>query len=224
MARFTRIQTALAMEKAGVIPVFYHPDPELCFEVVKACYNGGLDVFEFTNRGDHAHEVFAHVIRRLEKELPSVILGTGSVLDAGTASLYIQLGSNFIVSPALKEDMAIVCNRRKILWAPGCGSVTEISRAEELGAEIVKIFPGSQVGGPEFVKSVKGPMPWSSIMPTGGVTPDEENLSSWLNAGATCVGMGSQLVTSEIIKDRNFALLEDRARHISVLVKKIRRK
>jgi 2-dehydro-3-deoxyphosphogluconate aldolase / (4S)-4-hydroxy-2-oxoglutarate aldolase len=224
MARFTRIQTALAMEKAGVIPVFYHPDPELCFEVVKACYNGGLDVFEFTNRGDHAHEVFAHVIRRLEKELPSVILGTGSVLDAGTASLYIQLGSNFIVSPALKEDMAIVCNRRKILWAPGCGSVTEISRAEELGAEIVKIFPGSQVGGPEFVKSVKGPMPWSSIMPTGGVTPDEENLSSWLNAGATCVGMGSQLVTSEIIKDRNFALLEDRARHISVMVKKIRRK
>jgi 2-dehydro-3-deoxyphosphogluconate aldolase / (4S)-4-hydroxy-2-oxoglutarate aldolase len=138
--------------------------------------------------------------------------------------LYIQLGSNFIVSPALKEDMAIVCNRRKILWAPGCGSVTEISRAEELGAEIVKIFPGSQVGGPEFVKSVKGPMPWSSIMPTGGVTPDEENLSSWLNAGATCVGMGSQLVTSEIIKDRNFALLEDRARHISVMVKKIRRK
>jgi 2-dehydro-3-deoxyphosphogluconate aldolase / (4S)-4-hydroxy-2-oxoglutarate aldolase len=224
MARFTRIQTALAMENAGVIPVFYHPDPELCFEVIKACYNGGLDVFEFTNRGDHAHEVFAQVIRRLEKELPSVILGTGSVLDAGTASLYIQIGSNFIVSPALKEDMAVVCNRRKILWAPGCGSVTEISRAEELGAEIVKIFPGSQVGGPEFVKSVKGPMPWSSIMPTGGVTPDEENLSSWLNAGATCVGMGSQLVTSEIIKDRNFALLEDRARHISVMVKKIRRK
>lgn len=224
MARFTRIQTALAMQEVGVIPVFYHPDPKICFEAIKACYNGGLKVIEFTNRGEYAHEVFSEISKRVSKELPTVILGTGSVLDAGTASLYIQLGSNFIVSPVLKEDMAIVCNRRKILWSPGCGSVTEISKAEELGAEIVKIFPGSQVGGPEFVKSVKGPMPWSSIMPTGGVTPDEENLRSWFDAGVTCVGMGSQLISNDIIKDQNFALLEDRARHLSVLVKKIRKK
>lgn len=224
MARFSRIQTAKAMEQAGIIPVFYHPDPEICFQVIKSCFNGGLTVFEFTNRGDYAHEVFTVVNKRVSDELPAVILGTGSVMDAGTASLYIQLGTNFIVSPIIKEEIAVVCNRRKILWSPGCGSVTEISRAEELGAEIVKIFPGTQVGGPEFVKAIKGPMPWTSIMPTGGVEPTEENLSAWFKAGVTCVGMGSQLITSEIIKNENFKLLEDKARNASNLLKRIRKK
>lgn len=224
MARFTRIQTAKAMEQAGIIPVFYHPDPEICFEVIMACFNGGLPVFEFTNRGDYAHEVFSEVNKRVIRDLPGVLMGTGSVMDAGTASLYIQLGTNFIVSPVIREDMALVCNRRKILWSPGCGSATEISRAEELGAEIVKIFPGTQVGGPEFVKAIQGPMPWSSIMPTGGVEPTEENLRAWFKAGVTCVGMGSQLITSEIIKEKNFKLLEDKARNASNLLKRIRRK
>lgn len=222
MAQFSRIQTAIAMQQSGVIPVFYNADPEICFQIIHACFKGGLKVFEFTNRGDFAHEVFSELNKKVRKELPEVVLGTGSVMDAGTASIYIQLGTNFIVSPVIKEDIAIVCNRRKILWSPGCGSVTEISRAEELGAEIVKIFPGTQVGGPEFVKAVKGPMPWTSIMPTGGVTPDEENLKAWFNAGVTCVGMGSQLISADIIKQRNFGLLEDRANHISVVLKKIR--
>lgn len=224
MARFSRIQTALAMEQCGIIPVFYHPDAETCFRIIEACFHGGLRVVEFTNRGDFAHEVFSEVNKRLAAELPDVIAGTGSVIDAPTAALYIQLGSNFIVSPALKEDMALVCNRRKILWAPGCGSVSDISRAQELGAEVVKIFPGSQVGGPGFVKSVMGPMPWTSIMPTGGVTTDPENLKAWFDAGVTCVGMGSNLVSSDIIKDKNFKLLEQRARELSELVNKIRQK
>lgn len=222
MARFTRIQTALAMEQTGVVPVFYHPDAETCFRVVQACYKGGLRVFEFTNRGDYAHEVFSALNKRVSQELPEMILGTGSVMDAGTASLYIQLGSNFIISPVLKEDMAIVCNRRKVLWSPGCGSLTEISRAEELGAEIVKIFPASQVGGPEFIKAIKGPMPWTSIMPTGGVTADEENLRAWFSAGAACVGMGSQLITKEIIANGDYASLETQVKQVLDRVKKIR--
>ncbi|MDX9846025.1 MAG: bifunctional 4-hydroxy-2-oxoglutarate aldolase/2-dehydro-3-deoxy-phosphogluconate aldolase [Tenuifilaceae bacterium] len=222
MARFTRIQTAQAMAQTGIIPVFYHSDPEICFEVIKACYAGGLRVFEFTNRGDYAHEVFSVVNKRVATELPKMILGTGSVLDAGTASLYIQLGTNFIVSPVIKEDMAIVCNRRKILWSPGCGSVTEISRAEELGAEIVKIFPGTQVGGPKFVEAVKGPMPWTSIMPTGGVEPTEENLTAWFKAGVTCVGMGSQLISKDIIANRNFAKLEESVKQACQILEKIR--
>ena len=205
-----------------MIPVFYHPDPEICFEVIKACFKGGLRVFEFTNRGDYAHEVFSIVNKRLAQELPEVIIGTGSVMDAGTASLYIQVGTNFIVSPVIKEDIAMACNRRKILWSPGCGSVTEISRAEELGAEIVKIFPGTQVGGPKFVQAVKGPMPWTSIMPTGGVEPTEENLSAWFKAGVTCVGMGSQLVSKEVVKTRNFALLEEKVRTACEILKNIR--
>jgi len=195
------------MHETGLIPVFYHKDIAVCKKVLKACYDGGVRVFEFTNRGDFAHEVFSDIRKYAKEELPEMMLGVGSVLDAGTASLYIQLGADFIVSPVTKEEMAIVCNRRKILWSPGCGSVSEISRAEELGAEVVKIFPGSQVGGPKFVAAVKGPMPWSSIMPTGGVEPTEENLKAWFEAGVHCVGMGSKLITKEIIQQDKYEKL-----------------
>ncbi|KFF23393.1 bifunctional 4-hydroxy-2-oxoglutarate aldolase/2-dehydro-3-deoxy-phosphogluconate aldolase [Chryseobacterium vrystaatense] len=193
MAGFTRIEVALKVKETGIVPVFYHADAEIGKNILKACYDGGARVFEFTNRGDFAHEVFAELVKYSAKELPEMILGVGSVVDAGTASLYIQNGTNFIVAPVLNPEVAKVCNRRKISWMPGCGSVSEISYAEELGAEIVKIFPATQVGGPEFIKAVKGPMPWSNIMPTGGVLPTKENLSQWISAGAYCVGLGSQL-------------------------------
>jgi len=159
MARFTRIEVALKMKETGMVPVFYNKDTELCKQVVKACYDGGVRVFEFTNRGDFAHEVFGELSKWAAKEAPEMILGVGSVIDSATAALYIQLGSNFIVSPLIDEDTARFCNRRKIAWSPGCGSVTEINRAHELGAEVVKVFPGSSVGGPDFVAGVKGPMP-----------------------------------------------------------------
>jgi 2-dehydro-3-deoxyphosphogluconate aldolase/(4S)-4-hydroxy-2-oxoglutarate aldolase len=193
------------MLETGIVPVFYHKDIQICKQVLSACYNGGIRVFEFTNRGDFAHEVFRDLSKFSAQELPEMILGAGSVLDAGTASLYIQMGASFIVSPVLNEDMAKVCNRRKILWSPGCGSVTEISKAEELGAEIVKVFPGSQVGGPGFIEAVRGPMPWSNIMPTGGVEPTEESLSAWFKAGAACVGMGSQLIKKTWIEKGDFS-------------------
>ncbi|MDN5395429.1 MAG: bifunctional 4-hydroxy-2-oxoglutarate aldolase/2-dehydro-3-deoxy-phosphogluconate aldolase, partial [Chryseobacterium sp.] len=193
MARFTRIEVALKVKETGIVPVFYHADAEIGKNILKACYDGGARVFEFTNRGDFAHEVFAELVKYSAQELPEMILGVGSVVDAGTASLYIQNGTNFIVAPVLNPEVAKVCNRRKISWMPGCGSVSEISYAEELGAEVVKIFPASQVGGPELIKAVKGPMPWSNIMPTGGVLPTKENLSEWISAGAYCVGLGSQL-------------------------------
>lgn len=223
MARFTRIQVALKMADTGMIPVFYHKDVELCKKVLKACYDGGVRVFEFTNRGDFAHEVFAELNKFAAKELPELILGVGSVVEAGTTSLYIQLGTNFIVSPVLNEDMAKVCNRRKVMWSPGCGSVTEISKAEELGAEVVKIFPGSQVGGPKFVEAVKGPLPWSSIMPTGGVDTSEENLAAWFKAGVTCVGMGSQLITKEIIDKGDFQKLTDECKKALEVIKKYKK-
>ncbi len=223
MARFTRIEVALQMKESGIIPVFYNPDKEICMSVMKACYEGGLKLFEFTNRGDFAHELFSELNKYAIKEMPGLILGTGSVIDAGTASLYIQLGSNFIVSPVIKEEMALVCNRRKILWSPGCGSVTEISRAEELGAEVVKIFPAPSVGGAEFVKTVRGPQPWTSIMPTGGVDPTEESLRKWFDAGVYCVGMGSNLITPEIIKNKDWKLLKDNVSELVALYKRIRK-
>jgi len=220
MARFTRIEVALKMKETGIVPVFYHKDLEVCKSVLTACYKGGVRVFEFTNRGDYAHEIFAELNKFSEKECPDMILGVGSILDPGTTSLYLQLGSNFIVSPILNPEMAKVCNRRKVAWSPGCGSVTEISYAEELGSEIVKIFPGSQVGGPSFVKGVKGPLPWTSIMPTGGVEPTEENLKGWFQAGVHCVGMGSQLITKDIIQNQDFAQLEQKVRDAIALANK----
>ncbi len=222
MAKFTRIEVALKMEETGIVPVFYHPDPDICKQVLKACYEGGIRVFEFTNRGDFAHEVFGEINKYTLKELPEMMLGVGSVVDAGTTSLYIQLGSNFIVSPILNPEMAKVCNRRKILWSPGCGSLSEISYAEELGAEVVKIFPGSQVGGPGFVKAVKGPCPWTRIMPTGGVSPTEENLRPWFDAGVTCVGMGSKLFPKDLIQSGNFTELQERISQAVKLVQTIK--
>jgi 2-dehydro-3-deoxyphosphogluconate aldolase/(4S)-4-hydroxy-2-oxoglutarate aldolase len=222
MAQYSRIETALKMKEMGVIPVFYNGDIDICKNVVKACYDGGLRVVEFTNRDDFAHEVFAELSRYVRDELPGMILGVGTVVDAPTAALYIQLGANFIVSPYLKEDMAIVCNRRKILWCPGCGSLSEISRAEELGAEIIKIFPAKQVGGPGFVKAIKSPCPWTDIMPTGGVEPTEENLKLWFDAGVTCVGMGSKLVSKDIIRAGDYKTLTDKVKDVISIINKVR--
>jgi 2-dehydro-3-deoxyphosphogluconate aldolase/(4S)-4-hydroxy-2-oxoglutarate aldolase len=222
MARYTRIEVALKMKETGVIPVFYHKDAEVCKKVVKACYDGGIRVFEFTNRGDFAHEVFTEINKWAIKECPEMILGIGSVIDQGTASLYIQLGANFIVSPLIDEDMAKVCNRRKIAWSPGCGSVTEINRAHELGAEVIKIFPGSSVGGPDFVSGVKGPMPWASIMPTGGVSPDETNLKGWFKAGVHCVGIGSQLFPKDVIESGNYQAITEKCIEVLAIIIKLR--
>lgn len=209
------------MEKSGLVPLFYHNDIATSKKVLTACYKGGARLLEFTNRGDFAHEVFGELNKFAAKELPEMILGVGSVTDGGTASLYMQLGANFVVTPVLREDIAIVCNRRKILWAPGCGSLSEIARAEELGAEIVKVFPGSQLG-PGFVKAIKGPCPWTSIMPTGGVTAQEDNLKAWFDAGATCVGMGSKLITKEFLANKDYSGLQKHVENTLGIINKVR--
>ncbi len=220
MARFTRIQVAQKMAEQGLVPLFYRPDIALGKEVLTACYNGGARLFEFTIRGNFAHEAFRELNKFCGSELPEMILGVGSLTDAGTASLYLQLGANFVVTPVLREDIAIICNRRKVLYSPGCGSLTEICRAEELGCEIVKLFPG-EVYGPSFVKAVKGPQPWTSIMPTGGVSPTEESLKPWFDAGATCVGMGSKLISKDILEKRDFQRLEKRVRETLAIIRKL---
>lgn len=223
MSGFRRINVALAMEKTGLVPLFYNPDPETCRKVISACHAGGARVFEFTNRGDFAHEVFAEVRKWARSEFPDMMIGAGSVPDAPTAAIFMQMGADFIVSPVLNPDVARICNRRKVLWIPGCGTLTEISQAEELGAEIVKIFPGSAVGGPSFVRAVKGPCPWTSIMPTGGVDPSEENLEKWFAAGVTCVGMGSALITDKAVKGGEWQALEETVRHTLGTIIKIRK-
>lgn len=205
MARFSRIKACQVMTETGMVPVFYHSDLETSKQVLKACYEGGVRVFEFTNRGDFAHEIFGELNKWAAKECPEMILGIGSVVDTGTASLFLQLGANFVVGPLLNPDIFKVCNRRQVAYIPGCGSVSEVGYAQELGAEVVKIFPAGDVGGPSFVKNLKAPMPWSNIMVTGGVEPTEENLTKWFKAGVTCVGMGSNLFPKEIIAAKDWS-------------------
>ncbi len=219
MAKFTRIEVLMKMKDTGIVPLFYHSDIELSKKVLKACYDGGARVLEFTNRGDMAHEVFAALIRFANQELPEMALGVGSVTDQGTASLYMQMGANFVVTPVLREDVALVCNRRKVLWSPGCGSLTEITRAEELGCELVKLFPGGTYG-PGFVKAILGPQPWTSIMPTGGVAPTEESMSEWFKAGVFCVGMGSQLISKKVVQDENYSQLTEDVKSAVAIARK----
>lgn len=207
MAQFSRIDIVNAMRDTGLVPLFYHPDIALGKMVLKACYDGGARLMEFTARGDFAFEVFSALNKYAMKELPGMIMGVGSITDSAAASLFIQMGANFIVTPSLREDIALICNRRKILWSPGCGSLAEINRAEEMGCEVIKLFPGATYG-PDFVKAIKGPQPWTSVMPTGGVSTEESNLRSWFDAGVTCVGIGSQLISKTILQEQDFEGLQ----------------
>ncbi|MEY8019268.1 bifunctional 4-hydroxy-2-oxoglutarate aldolase/2-dehydro-3-deoxy-phosphogluconate aldolase [Muriicola sp. SD30] len=221
MAKYSRIEVANAMKETGMVPLFYHPDVELGKKVLKACYDGGARLMEFTARGDFAFEVFSELNKYAVSELPGMIMGVGSITDAGAASMFMQMGANFIVTPTLREDIALVCNRRKVLWSPGCSTLTEINRAEEMGCEIIKLFPGSTYG-PGFVKAIKGPQPWTSIMPTGGVSTEEANLKGWFDAGVTCVGIGSKLITAEHISSKNFNALEKLVRKTLRVIAEIR--
>lgn len=217
-----RMAVLAAMVAQGVVPVFYHPDTEVCRKVIQACADGGAKCVEFTNRGDFASQVFLDVSRHFAKADASVILGVGSIIDAPTAGLYIAYGAKFVVGPGFNADVAKVCNRRKISYHPGCGSATEISQAEEWGCEIVKVFPGGSVGGPDFVKNVLGPMPWSKIMPTGGVDTSEESLRKWFDAGIVACGIGSNLITRDLLVAQDYAGIERRVRDTVALIARIR--
>jgi len=221
MAQYSRLEVATVMKESGMVPLFYHPNVTLGKKVLKACYDGGARLMEFTARGDFASEVFLELNKFAIAELPGMIMGVGSITDAAAASMFMQMGANFIVTPSLREDIAIVCNRRKVLWSPGCGSLTEINAAEEMGCEIVKLFPGSTYG-PSFVKAIKGPQPWTSVMPTGGVTTETANLKAWFDAGVTCVGMGSQLISKEVLANNDFKGLESTVRETLGTIIKLR--
>ncbi|HNX27062.1 MAG TPA: bifunctional 4-hydroxy-2-oxoglutarate aldolase/2-dehydro-3-deoxy-phosphogluconate aldolase [Phycisphaerae bacterium] len=222
MARYGRLKTLSLMKEIGMIPVFYSADFEIAKNVIAACADGGAKVIEFTNRGDRAIEVFTQLEKYCAASRPDIVLGVGSIVDAPTAGLYISSGANFVVGPVLDEAVAVLCNTRKIPYSPGCGSATEINKAHSLGVEICKVFPGSCVGGPDFVKSVRGPMPWSEIMPTGGVSPTKESLTEWFKAGIVCAGMGSNLLTKELIAKNDYAGITRKVRETMELIKQIR--
>ena len=221
MAKYSKLQAIQTMKETGMVPVFYNSDPGIARRVLKACYDGGVRAFEFTNRGDFAQEVFGELVKYAGSELPGMIVGVGSVVDPATAAMYIQLGANFVVGPLFNPEIAPVCNRRLIPYCPGCGSVTEVGAAQQAGCDICKVFPGD-VLGPKFVKGLRAPMPWSQIMVTGGVRPEKENLEAWFKAGVTCVGMGSNLFPKEVIAAGEWSAISDLCANALSIIKEVR--
>lgn len=222
MARFMRLDVLNKMVELGVVPVFYQGDVEVAKQIVAACSKGGAKVVEFTNRGDFAYQVFGELVKHFAQADPELILGAGSVSDPGTAALYINNGANFVVGPILNPDVAKTCNRRKIAYSPGCGSASEISYAEELGVEIVKVFPGNSVGGPDFVRAVLGPHPWTRIMPTGGVDATRESIEAWFKAGVACVGIGSHLISRDLVAKGDFDGIAAKVAQVLAWIREVR--
>lgn len=222
MAKHSRLEVLTAMKRTGLVPVFYNSDFETAKNIVAACADGGAACVEFTNRGDRAINVFTRLAEYRDAQRPDIILGVGSVCDAPTAAMYVSAGADFVVGPVLDEETAKICNARKIPYSPGCGSVTEIQKAHILGVEIVKIFPGDSVGGANFVKALRGPCPWTEIMPTGGVSPTKESLKEWFDAGIACAGMGSKLITKEFVAAKDWTGITKKVRDTIELIKQIR--
>jgi 2-dehydro-3-deoxyphosphogluconate aldolase/(4S)-4-hydroxy-2-oxoglutarate aldolase len=224
MAQFSKLQVLTAMEEIGLIPVFYNKDFEVAVEIVSACIRGGARIVEFTNRGEYAYQVFGKLSQHFAAGGQDVILGVGSVIDPYTAALYINNGANFIVGPVLNAEVAKICNRRQVPYSPGCGTASEISAANEIGCDIVKIFPGGQIGGPSFVKAVLAPCPWYKLMPTGGVSPTEESLNAWFAAGVVCVGMGSKLILKDLVAAGDWSGIEANVRNALAIIKAFKSK
>ena len=222
MAGQSRLDVYNAIAGIGAVPVYHAPGVEDAVAIARACVGGGMRVVEFTNRGDHAHEVFSALHKAIASELPEAILGAGTVLDPATAALYVNSGARLIVGPNTNAEIARLCNRRKVAYIPGCGTASEISYAEELGCEIVKLFPAQASGGPGFVKDLLGPMPWSSIMPTGGIGVERDTLREWYEAGVVAVGLGSSLITRDIVTRRAWDELERRCRDVVTAIREIR--
>ena len=221
MAKFDKQAVLAKIGAAPMVPVFYHKDLEVAKAVVKACYEGGVRAFEFTNRGDFAHEIFGELVKFAAVACPEMALGVGSVVDPATAALYIQLGACFVVGPLFNPEISRICNRRLVPYTPGCGTISEVGAAQETGCDLCKVFPGDVLGA-KFVKGLLAPMPWSKLMVTGGVEPTEENLTAWFKAGVYCVGMGSKLFPKDKVAAQDWAYITNKCREAFEIIAKVR--
>lgn len=189
-----RLEVIVAALDAGVLPLFFTPDPDRAMRITSALREGGARVIEFTDRGPGAWATFSRLADDAARHDPEAILGAGSIRDAQAADRFIAAGARFIVGPSFSADVARLCNRRRIPYLPGCATPTEIVAAEESGVELVKLFPGDTLG-PGFVKAILGPLPETQVVVTGGVQATEASVREWIAAGAACLGFGSALIT-----------------------------
>jgi len=217
---FSKQHILSTIKETGFVPLLSHNDLTLAQQAMEAAYRGGVRAFEYTNRNPNSFEVFAHLLKVAET-LPGLTLGIGTIMNAATTEKYIQVGAHFIISPILKPEMASVCHALNTLWVPGCATLTEIVMAKELGAELIKLFPGS-VLGPGFVKAIMPVVPDLQLMITGGVEPTEKSISEWFGAGATCVGLGSQLFTKEVFEKQDWKSLELKVRYVLEVIRSVR--
>lgn len=207
MSKFTKTELYQKMAEKPIMPLFYHPDLEFALEVLGACYRGGIRVFEYTNRGEGADKLFEKLVERTRTQMPEMAIGIGTIYNAGQAQHFIDLDTDFVVQPFLDEGVAEVCRKNEMAWIPGTMTFTEMYKAQTLGADVVKLFPGNIVG-PDFLKAMKGPMPHTKVLVTGGVEPTETSMKTWMNAGAFMLGLGSQLFNKKTLEEKDFLQIE----------------
>ena len=222
MARKSVFTVSRDIIDGGLIPVFYNGNVEAAINIVKACYDGGAKTVEFTNRGAHAYDVFNDLSAFQQENLPGVHLGAGTIMDLATAAQYINAGAAFIVSPTFSIDVARVCNRRRILYIPGCQTPTEISTAEEAGCNLVKLFPAN-VLTPNFIKALMGPMPQTQLIPSGGVKVEHENIAAWIGSGAVALNIGSELIRKDLVESGKFDVITENVKQCITWIRESRK-
>lgn len=203
-----------------LLPLFFNKDAEVSKEVLRALYQAGVRTLEYTNRGEAALQNFKQLRQVCDTELKGMYLGVGTIKNAQAAQVFIDAGTDFIVSPGLVEEVAKVADSHQMLWVPGCMTPTEIIRAEQLGAQLVKLFPGNILGA-GFVSAIKELFPQLKFMPTGGVEAEENNLKGWFKAGVAAVGMGSKLITKELVQQKDYEGLKTATEKALQLIKNI---
>jgi 2-dehydro-3-deoxyphosphogluconate aldolase/(4S)-4-hydroxy-2-oxoglutarate aldolase len=222
MARFSRLEVYQRLLDEGLVPIFVRAEPDTAAQVLAAIAAGGATVCEFTNRSPQALEAFRVAAAHASRHLPKMILGAGSIVDEPTAAIYIAHGAQFIVGPSFNERVARLCNRRRIAYMPGCQTATEIATAEEMGVEIVKLFPARAAGGPDFIRQVLGPSPATRLLPTSIGEVSVEVLTQWFEAGACCVGLGGELIQLDRIAAGDFAAVSQRVAEVREMVRQAR--
>ena len=216
-----RTEIISVIQEQGLMPLYFHASAETSIEVIKALYNGGCRVVEYTNRGKEALENFTTLKKICDEELPGIYLGAGTIKDESAANAFINAGADFLVSPGLAEDVFDATYSDKVLWIPGCMTITEIMKAEQFGIQLIKLFPGNLLG-PAFVQAIKEIFPSLLFMPTGGVDLEKENLQAWFKAGVCAVGMGSKLITKDILEKKDYQQISARSKEALDMIRELR--